>query len=740
MATRYQTFLHLLVLSFGGLAPILWFGGDRLLPGGIDFMFPLEPLRSLNIHSYAYNEAWGIDNVQLIPYLVPWDLVLSSLYLLTSNIVLSEKVFFVMIFTLPGVSMYYLLRVLVRTSFNGLMLVGPLVYMYNPYVIALWRAGEQVQLLAYGSLPLLIGLMIVGLSRKKLEYSLAVAVASLLFATSASWPPIYLTTWIFALLFVSSYSILSMKVSFKRLAKFVACVLAFTTVANLWWLLPLIKFGTTTFPFDYIFSPLSTDLIFQIKLNASATSIQQLLRMLGMWSWFTPDYGNYHLRFSDPIHVVAGLALPVIACGCIYRRKYAKLALISTVFLVLGVFMAKSVHEPFSFVNQFIYLNVPYAWMFVNNFQNFTMIIAFSISIMIGIVFAGELSGTLRKKLAALILVGLILYNASPVFTSEVLPEESFYVPTYYSDAGRYVNSQPGDFNILILPPVTYYESYKWGYVGPDILLYFVTKSTLTGSHGFPLQSELTKLAYNETLSNPTYQFTTALYLLNVRYVWLDTSLVHPETDKIVGYMRNLSATDKQITYVRTFGNITLFENRYYLPRLYTSTDLFLYEGPTEGLLKKASVFAGTPQTNPVFITQNQYEAVGSPVINGTHTRVTNYELVSPVEYRVHVESDGSFFLVLNLPFLPSWVVTDNNAIVDGHVLANGYGAAWYIDGPGDHVIKVYYQPQSYFYIGGVASFIFLSLVVLYFFLRRSSLRVKLPQHRRHHVVIQEKI
>jgi len=114
--------------------------------------------------------------------------------------------------------------------------------------------------------------------------------------------------------------------------------------------------------------------------------------------------------------------------------------------------------------------------------------------------------------------------------------------------------------------------------------------------------------------------------------------------------MRELSATDKQITYVRTFGNITLFENRYYLPRLYTSTDLFLYEGTTEGLLQKASVFAETPQTNPVFITQNQYKAVGFQAINGTYARITHYEHVSPVEYRVHVESDGSFFLLQSRP------------------------------------------------------------------------------------------
>jgi len=523
-----------------------------------------------------------------------------------------------------------------------------------------------------------------------------------------------------------------MKVSYKRLAKFVACVLAFTIAANLWWLLPLIKFGTTTFPFDYIFSPLSTTLIFQMKLNASNTSILQLLRMLGSWSWFEAEYGNYHLLFSDPLHVVTGLALPVIACGSIYRRKYARLALILTVFLVLGVFMAKSVHEPFSAVNQFIYLNLPHAWIFLNNFQNFTMIIAFSISIMIGILFAGDLPGASHKKLAALILVGLILYNASPFFTSEVLPEESFDVPTYYSDAGRYVNNQPDDFNILLLPPVTYYESYKWGYKGPDILLYFTTKTVLTGSHGFPLQGKLIKLAYNETLSNPTCRFTTALYLLNTRYIWVDTSLVHHETDKIVGYMRNLSALDIQITHVRAFGNITLFENRYYLPRLYSSSDVVLYEGATESLLKKASMFTGTPQANPVFILQEQYEAVGFPAINGTHTRITDYEHVSPVEYRVRVESDGPFFLVLNLPFLPDWLVTDNNVMVDTHVLANGYGNAWYIDSPGDHVINVYYQPQSYFYIGGVASFIFLSVVVLHFVLRRSKLRVKLAQHRQH--------
>jgi hypothetical protein len=106
----------------------------------------------------------------------------------------------------------------------------------------------------------------------------------------------------------------------------------------------------------------------------------------------------------------------------------------------------------------------------------------------------------------------------------------------------------------------------------------------------------------------------------------------------------------------------------------------------------------------------------------------------SPWSARVKVEAQGPCFLVLNQAFDQGWraylgspgwaqILTGAKQLNARHFMANGYSNGWYIDKPGEYEITLYYRPQALLPLGAIISAVAWGLLVLWFILRRRSVR-----------------
>jgi len=180
---------NLVIILLVGSSALTWGDIGSLLAAGVDFIFPLDPVKAFKDSLYTYDTYTENIFLQQIPMLFPYKAFIATLGLTGIPLYLVQKMLFVFILTLPGLSMLYFAGGIPQN--RGLpetQLISSLLYMLNPYVIALWRGGSQFQLFAYAILPLILGLIDSISSRPDLRLlgCTKIALASLLMGTAAS--------------------------------------------------------------------------------------------------------------------------------------------------------------------------------------------------------------------------------------------------------------------------------------------------------------------------------------------------------------------------------------------------------------------------------------------------------------------------------------------------------------------------------------------------------------------------
>jgi hypothetical protein len=79
---------------------------------------------------------------------------------------------------------------------------------------------------------------------------------------------------------------------------------------------------------------------------------------------------------------------------------------------------------------------------------------------------------------------------------------------------------------------------------------------------------------------------------------------------------------------------------------------------------------------------------------------------LSPISYEAHVESKGSFVLVLLESYDEHWKVSVNGNLIQekNHQKANAFANCWLIDQIGDLAISIQYETQNYLTLGVILS------------------------------------
>lgn len=464
------------VIAAFGLVSLGWFRGDFSAVAGYDFATSLKPLdeirRALHIwDDRLYAGAPNFIAMATLPYLLlqyAFERMAGSLYR-------GQMLFFTLLFLLPGFSMRTFLRRAFDTSGkrDEIAFFGALFYMLNTFVFVKWNRGELIALFAYGMLPFYLAIVERGLKGPASARFVILFICALFFypASLGHSADFLMTTGL-----VCGYAVwrTARAKDLQVLKRAVFLVVAAIAV-SLWWALPFLYSMTTGGAGLASFAGQETRLVDYYSSWARLLSVMKL--------WFSPVYPTvveFGLQFYRPGTVL----IPLLAFSALLFRRDGKVIFFSFAALI-GLWLSKGTAPPFGWIYRWIYLNVPYFFVFRAPSRCFPLVYTLALSVLLGYsassirTAAGKLGrpSRLPSVLSALMVI-LILFNAWPLLYRDTLfrtngkdvlyPSVFINIPPYYEEMNGWIRERIGGYRLHSFHDKTYLN-YTWGYSSTDI-------------------------------------------------------------------------------------------------------------------------------------------------------------------------------------------------------------------------------------------------------------------------------
>lgn len=570
----------LLVLALG-LVPVLWFRKGLLIAGGDAYLL-LNPGAFADSFIYAWNNqipnAGGV--LLSIPKLIPMVFFWTILGRLNLSLLIIERSWIILLFLLPGLSMYYLMSQ-IHDRFWA-KLVASFFYMFNLFVMAVGPFQDNIKPVLI-ALPLMLALWIKGLEESKghsfIKYAILLGLCSFIYSGSNVNPPsivvIPLTLFLYLIFRVAIYR----GIPLGNL-KFVLMTAASYLLLNFWWLV------------NFIASIARESGLIQKAATFTALGsggITDFFRLLGSWGWRSGSYNMayfpYAQRYDEPLLLVLSFSLPILVFLAVILWRRNRWVYFFTLLALAGLFLSKGTAEPLGFIYRWLWEKVPGFWVFREPFAKFTLTTVFAYSVLLGFVadyFYQKVSGFswLKKYnffffvsyLIPLIISLTVLYVTYPMFTGEVIWDHwngsvrSIYakVPDYIFQAGDYLSKKDKDARVFLTPKGGYGVAYNWvnGFSTADApAVILLSNQVLRQSVGVSPANRVVESAYQNASSNNGNGFTRLLSLMNVDYVLQENDLDWRYSQGALTPVRsNKFLAENGFTVDATFG---LFDQAY---------------------------------------------------------------------------------------------------------------------------------------------------------------------------------
>lgn len=600
----------LILVILGLISIITWFKPGYLI-AGLDYFPPLDPFNAIKECQFIWNPKMGgtssfTDPVKVFPLYTFW----AFFKLFGLDPLITQKLWFIFIFLSSGVSMYYLTSVLMQKGKYGTgRIFAALFYMINPYIISDDYYFQEATILGYIFTPLLLGIFIRGLNKKEgsNKYVILFSIATLLLLTSAANPAVYAIFWLVISAYFIYHICLEGKKKFYNLF-FLTKIIGLCILLNLWWIisfsLPLIS-NVEGLP-----AGINTDWVLQ---KSSESSFLNVFRLLGKWAWDLEFRGSpyfpYASSYSTPIMLIVTYLIPILAFSALLFKPKDKRVLFFTILSVVSIFLAKGIHPPLEFINEFLYLHLPGFIIFREPVTKFNLITTLSYAVLIGITTSEvynylrknkKIIGLLASKVFIIFVLLTIFTSGWPLITGDVvihnrgiLHDYHVKIPPYWFEGAEWINSQEGNFKVFLLPQNPFVSvNYGWGYGGVDITRRLVYKPLLTVfPGGQPITPERTTQLLHSTYQTIHSNSTTKLYkllgLFNVRYIlqrndldWVWYNMTETNVD-LPEHIKSVLSSQKGIHLEETIGKLDFYkiEDEYFVPRIYAASSVFLLKG-----------------------------------------------------------------------------------------------------------------------------------------------------------------
>jgi hypothetical protein len=480
------------VICIVGLISLTWFRGNTLIEWK-DWIFPLSNEavdRSFEVSTYAWDgivTGLGIQSHILFPTVI-YHFFLWLFSHLGFSMPTINKALFYFLFTLSGLSMYYLMLSITNRKWILARVGGALFYMMNPFSMTfVWGDIITSYIFSYPIVPLVIALYIRAIKNEgTVKQAFVISILWTLVGSNNANPEITLIIWLFLLAYLVFAAVSSKNMQcVYHFVRFTLVLLLIFSGINAFWMVSSVYFIGETF------QRISREWFGESDIGAfrsNSVPVIGALRLTGFWAVNSKYRGDpYYLwasTFSTPVFQTALFLLPLLAFfPLLFMSKFSEWTRKHIIFFALvsifGILMIVGSNPPFGNLLEWMFQQSPFLLrLYRAPYQRFGIFATTGYSFLIGIGLQVVTDGT--HKLTArrfshftksqcfkviklipsfflvFILFGLLAY---PFWTGDIInsggivtPSARVQVPSYYNEAASFFKSDQDDFNLLSLP------------------------------------------------------------------------------------------------------------------------------------------------------------------------------------------------------------------------------------------------------------------------------------------------
>lgn len=599
------TAIGIALLFVAGLIPLLWLRPGYIVGNGDNFPVFLNSETAIS----KATDMWSPD---YLGYASP-----NPSYLLLNYV----SVFFgylgldvgsiqiliqILLYMGAGFSMYFFSRT-VYPNHKIAPFFASFFYMFNFFVLdSRFNLGFAW---SYTFLPLVLALFVriinaTYISDKKSANTgiICFALVSVVALSVASINPANVALFLFALLVFGFYYLIKYRKCALPLILTIIKIAAVTVLLNIWWIYPMLN--------TFIFSPVALNSQVSVaswSWTHSRSSFLNLFWLNGTWGWFKEYVPFIDFYFNPIVQVLMFVPILFAGSALLFKSNKQRFNAYIMAAILVFLFLAKGIHEPFGQLNLALYEYVPLMSMFREPASKFTLLIIPFLALLFGYTTEGIANVKLNikpetlksryylrlftrdwnrvaKVIILLFLSITLIFSSLPIF-GKVVPfvADSSYIqiPQYWFNAASWINHQPGDWKVLLTPLDDYYQmNYTWGYYGSDQLLerFFDKPIVSTASLNGYLDNGVTSAVLAQVRSsekfNRTNEFKSLLDLLSIKYIVqrndvitdtynVDHVVIPPVSGrnlKTSAEMKAFFSDQPYLKLVNSFGQLDIYE------------------------------------------------------------------------------------------------------------------------------------------------------------------------------------
>ncbi len=362
-----------------------------------------------------------------------------------------------------------------------------------------------------------------------------------------------------------------------------------------------------------------------------------------------------------------------------------------------------------------------------------------------------SLSEIENKKLGYIILFFFIMLILIYTYFMDIIPSSTGFtfggypvffgpktIPKHVYSISKYINNIKGNFSIVTIPQIAFFEPVETWYYGVDIYSSMINKPIYIGRIGYlvgeetftPDSSMEVYTFLNNDLENSNTSklyFDNLLGIYGIRLLILQGDITKISTPFNPAPVFNISDIyynlNRSTTFISKYANSSIYENKIYVPLVYAANGTFMKNFNLSKMFyiignKSFDIYDQAVFSNsiPGYMTAYYAAETKNETINATFVNITKFskpdvtfEHVSPTRIIVHVKNATTpFYLIFRETYEPQWAAYyPNGTIVNSthHIAANGFANAWYINKTGNYTITIYYTQQTYAWIAFAVSF-----------------------------------
>jgi len=553
--------------------------------------FLLHPDDALRELPFAWNQLFnaGGEASSYLTY-APFVVFSWALQSLGAPAWFAQHLLYVLLRLGAGIGAFLFLRTIFGRQATASALAGTVFYMFNMYVLTI--VPNQIALSALALLPLMSWLYLRALQSEHAGRNMAALAMLSTLSSVAFWNPPIFVVMVGGVLLSVLYGLIAHGRRLRTL-RLTLMAGALSALINAWWLVPmaLTLFGSNA---AAVVTPTDPDAWNWVY---SRSTLLNAIQMNTVWTWSYPEYFPYATRYTAlPLALAVWLG-PALALSALLFKKGRRHAavLIYGVAAILLIFLSKGPRAPLASINLFLYNHVPGFWLFREPAAKFDIPLSLAYSVLIA--FTMQQAVALLRRIRAvgatlaygscLIMTVVFVVAPHPLITGEVLPHNRpvlpssrIQVPGYWHEMSRYLNQQPGDGRVVLLPSNSYYAvRYSWGFYGSDELASELIERPVIrlDMHNFAyLGGRYSSSQLNNVVSSALNDRDPALAgllrLLGVKYV-LQRNDVQVELRNGMalspGAVKEALSSQPDIKLEKSIGSLDLYRVEQALPRVY---------------------------------------------------------------------------------------------------------------------------------------------------------------------------